>query len=229
MKTLKEFGTGSGWVADNSVGLHVGLGSDSSIDPVIFTDDNLLVFESREEAQEFINSKARGRPYHPVEHSWGDEHPCDSDSDRLDEIDNAVAHGALDNPPANVEEYRSDMQWLIDEVKRQRKLRDDAYDWAQKANKARDGAEAMRGEAEAQLTVMLLEMKGNEQATDQFFRQRNEKHKEVEELKSELEEQGDKMEGLKESIRLAHQFAKDCKPVMSREALKNAMFDMGEL
>ncbi len=230
MKTLKEFGTGSGWIAEAKRGLHVGLGRRCSVG---FMNDDLFVFDSKEETQKYIDwcdtddaTKIVKDSWIPVEHSWGDDapprrnrvdkmtpaelaitkamesveeagcdtrlteavillgeardkvadfvdgnHECDKalDPDKLDEIDNAVSHGALDHEEDSTIE--KDMFWLVQEVKWQRKLRDDAYDWAQKANEKRD-------EAEAQMAKALKEMKSSDEVADLFFDQRDRARKE---------------------------------------------------
>lgn len=103
---------------------------------------------------------------HELCEEFGFNYDTGEEEDRLPGIDDAVSHGALDHEPGDWRVVESDMMWLIDEVKRQRKLRDEAYDWAMQANRKRD-------EAEAALAKAMDAVRSSEEAADTFFEQRN--------------------------------------------------------
>lgn len=72
MLSLKEFGLGTGWVVESTVG-NYGIGECSGkIQNKVFTDPDLLVFESEAEANAYIAAKDLAPSYHASCHSWGE-------------------------------------------------------------------------------------------------------------------------------------------------------------
>jgi hypothetical protein len=73
VQTLKELGTGDGWIAESTTGPYgVGGVRDSPLHNKGFLDPDLYVFESKTEVEAFIEANDLSPLYRPVQHQWDD-------------------------------------------------------------------------------------------------------------------------------------------------------------